>query len=189
MVRPVILKGMFVMKCLMTVLVAAVSLAAFAQEPAAEGAARPRSGRAAMGGGQSIEPVLRAAMNPKIAEKAAITEEQVEKLKALAGEKDTLKALHEKVRKGTERRVELLKAEKIDEAAVMAAIDGAWDAKKEVAKFQTKRLIAVKSILSAEQIEKIRDALKAKRDGRQKGARGEGKGRRRGKTVEIPSET
>ena len=189
MVRPAILKGMFAMKCLMTMLVAAVSLAAFAQEPAAEGAACPRGGRKMMRAGPSIEPVLRAAMNPKIAEKVAITEEQVAKLKALAGEKGVLKPLHEKVRKGTERQVELLKAEKIDEAAVMAALDEVWDAKKEVAKYQTKRLIAVKSILSAEQIEKIRAALKAKRDGRQKGPRAEGKGRRGKKTVEAPSET
>ena len=177
------------MKCLMMLLAAAVSLVALAQEPAAEGAARPRSGRVAMGGGQSVEPVLRAAMNPKIAAKAAITEEQIAKLKALAGEKDTLKTLHEKVRKGTERQVELLRAEKIDEAAVMAAIDEVWDAKKEVAKCQTKRLIAVKSVLSAEQIEKIRDALKAMRDGRQNGPRAEGKGRGGKKAVKAPSET
>ena len=177
------------MKCLMTMLAAAVSLVALAQEPAAEGAVRPRSGRVATGGGQSIEPVLRAATNPKIVEKAAITAEQVAKLKSLADEKGALKTLHEKVRKGTERQVELLKAEKIDEAAVMAAIDETWDAKKEVAKYQTKRLIAVKSILSAEQIEKIRDALKARRDGHQKGPRAEGKGRRGRKTVETPSGT
>ena len=177
------------MKCLMTMLAAAVSLVALAQEPAAEGAARPRGGRVAMAGGPSIEPVLRAAMNPKLAEKAAITEEQVAKLKAIADEKGALKTLHEKVRKGTERQVELLKAEKIDEAAVMAAIDETWDAKKEVAKYQTKRLIAVKSILSAEQIEKIRDALKTKRDGHQKDPRAEGKGRRGRKTVETPSGT
>ena len=176
------------MKCLMTMLAAAVSLVALAQEPAAEGAVRPRGGRMAMAGGPSIEPVLRAAMNPKLAEKAAITEEQVAKLKAIADEKGALKTLHEKVRKGTDRQVELLKAEKIDEAAVMAAIDETWDAKKEVAKYQTKRLIAVKSILSAEQIEKIRDALKAKRDGRQTGPRAEGKGRRGRKTVETPPE-
>ena len=177
------------MKCLMTMLAAAVSLVALAQEPAAEGAVRPRGGRMAMAGGPSIEPVLRAAMNPKLAEKAAITEEQVAKLKAIADEKGALKTLHEKVRKGTERQVELLKAEKIDEAAVMSAIDETWDAKKEVAKYQTKRLIAVKSILSAGQIEKIRDALKAKRDGDQKGSRAEGKGRRGRKAVETPSET
>ena len=188
MVRPTILKGMLAMKCLMTMLVAAVSLAAFAQEPAAEGAACPRRGRKMMAG-PSIEPVLRAAMNPKIAEKVAITEEQVAKLKALADEKGVSKPLHEKIQKGTERQVELLKAEKIDEAAVMAALDEVWDAKKEVAKYQTKRLIAVKSILSAEQIEKIRAALKAKRDGRQKGPRAEGKGRGGKKTVEAPSET
>lgn len=177
------------MKCLMMMVVATVSLVALAREPAAEGAARPRGGRMAMVGGPSIEPVLWAAMNPKLAEKASITEEQVAKLKAIADEKGALKTLHEKVRKGTERQVELLKAEKIDEAAVMTAVDEVWDAKKEVAKYQTKRLIAVKSILSPEQIEKIRDALKAKRDGDQKGFRAEGKGRRGRKAVETPSET
>ena len=177
------------MKCLMTMLAAAVSLVALAQEPAAGGVARPRGGRMAMAGGPSVEPVLRAAMNPKLAEKAAITEEQVAKLKVLADEKGALKTFHEKVRLGTERQVELLKAEKVDEAAVMAALDEVWDAKKEVAKYQTKRLIAVKSILSAEQIEKIRDALKAKRDGRQKGPRAEGKGRRERKAAEAPSES
>ena len=177
------------MKSLMTMLVAAVSLVALAQEPAAEGAARPRGGRVATDGGRSIEPVLRSAMNPKIAEKAAITEEQVAKLKVLADEKGALKTFREKVRQGTERQVELLKAEKVDEAAVMAALDEVWDAKKEVAKYQTKRLIAVKSILSSEQIEKIRDALKAKRDGRQKGPRAEGKGRRGRKAAEAPSES
>ena len=177
------------MKCLMTMLAAAVSLVALAQEPAAEGAARPRGGRMAMAGGPSIEPVLRAAMNPKLAEKASITEEQVAKLKVIADEKGALKTLHEKVRKGTDRQVELLKAEKIDEAAVMAAIDETWDAKKEVAKYQTKRLIAVKSILSAEQIEKIRETLKAKRGGRQNGPRAGGKGRSGKKAVETPSET
>lgn len=177
------------MKCLMMMLAAAVSLVALAQEPVAEGAARPRGGRMAMVGGPSIEPVLRAAMNPKLAEKASITEEQVAKLKVIADEKGALKTLHEKIRKGTERQVELLKAEKIDEAAVMTAVDEVWDAKKEVAKYQTKRLIAVKSILSVGQIEKIRDALKAKREGRQKGPRAEGRGQRGDKAVENQSET
>ena len=177
------------MKCLMMMVVATVSLVALAREPAAEGAARPRGGRMAMVGGPSIEPVLRAAMNPKLAEKASITEEQVAKLKVIADEKGALKTLHEKVRKGTDRQVELLKAEKIDEAAAMAAIDETWDAKKEVAKYQTKRLIAVKSILSAEQIEKIRETLKAKRGGRQNGPRAGGKGRSGKKAVETPSET
>ena len=177
------------MKSLMMMVAAAVSLASLAQGPAAGSAACSRGGRVEKAGTPSIEPVLRAAMNPKLAEKAAISEEQVAKLKAIADEKGALKTLHEKVRKGAERQVELLKAEKIDEAAVMAAIDETWDAKKEVAKYQTKRLIAVKSILSAEQIEKIRDALKAKRGGHQTGPRAEGKGRKGRKAAETPSET
>ena len=177
------------MKSLMMMVAAAVSLASLAQGPAAGCAACSRGGRAEKTGAPSIEPVLRAATNAKLAEKAGISEEQVAKLKAIADEKGALKTLHEKVRKGTERQVELLKAEKIDEAAVMAAIDETWDAKKEVAKYQTKRLIAVKSILSAEQIEKIRDALKAKRGGHQTGPRAEGKGRKGRKAAETPSET
>lgn len=137
------------MKCMIAICAAALAFAAVAQEPTV------RRGRAV-----SIDPVVRAALNPKLAEKLGISEEQSAKLKALNAEKEGLKELNEKVRKGMERQAELLKAEKIDEAAVMAALDEVWEARKEVAKRQTKRIIAVKSILTSEQIAKARESLK-----------------------------
>ena len=60
-----------------------------------------------------------------------------------------------------DRQAELRAAEKIDESAVMATMDEVFAARKEVAKLQMKRLIAVKSILSPEQIKATTEALKS----------------------------
>ena len=156
------------MKCLMmTMAAAALALAAVAQEPAGGGKARSPRPAMMMPG----EPVLRAACNPKMAEKLGLTEEQSAKIKALADDKSAMKALHEKVRKGMERQTELLKAEKIDEAAVMAALDEVFEARKEIAKCQTKRIIAVKSILTPEQIGKASDMLASEKARRREKSR------------------
>ena len=146
------------MKCLIVVVAAALVSTAVAEGPMAK--------RGSVG---VIDPVVRAALNPKLAEKLGVTEEQSAKLKALKAEKDGMKELNEKVRKGMERQAELLKADQVDEAAVMAALDEVWDARKEVAKRQTRRLIAVKSILKPDQIAKAREALKSlRKDGGRK---------------------
>lgn len=156
------------MKHLMASLVAALAFAAVAQGPMGRGNMPP------------IEPVLRAAQNPKLAEKLGITAEQVARLKALADEKGSMKELQEKVRKGMERQAELLKAGTVDEAAVMAALDEVWEARKAIAKRQTQRLIAVRKVLSEEQIGKVREAMKAMRGERRQAPRGEDRGRKRG---------
>lgn len=153
------------MKCLMTVFVALMAMSVLAQAPERRGPG-------------SMEPVLRAALNPKLAEKLGVTEEQAAKLKALADEKGNQRELNEKIRKGMERQAELLKAEKIDEAAVMAVLDEVWAARKEIAKRQTKRVIAVRSILTSEQVKQAVEAVKTMRDGHRKGPKGEAKGRK-----------
>ena len=140
------------MKSLVCALAAVVAVAAFAEGPRAR---KPWM--------ESINPVVRVALNPKAAEKLGITEEQAAKLKALEDGKGELNELQEKVRKGMERQAELMKAEKIDEAAVMASLDEVWAVRKEIAKKQTARLISVKSILSDEQIRKAREVLKSTR--------------------------
>lgn len=139
------------MKCMIAVCAAALAFAATAQDPTMRRNPNPAG---------AINPVVRAALNPKLAEKLGITEEQSAKLKALNAEKDGQKELNERIRKGMERQAELLKADKVDEAAVMAALDEVWEARKEVAKRQTKRIIAVKSILTPEQVAKAREAIK-----------------------------
>lgn len=155
------------MKVMTLMMAAAMSLAAMAQEaaPAARG-----------GNMRSVDPVVRMALNPKMAEKLGVTEEQAAKLKALSDDHETIKGLHEKARKGSDRQAELLRAEVVDEAAVMAALDETWAARKEVARLQTKRIIAVRSILSADQIAKAHAAMKEMRN-RPKGLKGGSKRR------------
>ncbi|MGN0833995.1 MAG: Spy/CpxP family protein refolding chaperone [Kiritimatiellia bacterium] len=151
------------MKCLMTVAAAALALAAFAEEPA-EKATREMRARPprAMMGAPSADPVMRAALNPKLAEKLGLSEAQAAKLKALREDQGRMRSLHEQIRKGMERQTELLKAEKIDEAAVMAAIDAVFEARKAIAKEQTGRLIAAKAILTPEQIKQAQELAGAR---------------------------
>ena len=155
MVWAVITERNLKMKCLIAMVAAALALAAVAQEPV--------QGKARRGQPGSVDPIVRAALNPKIAEKVGLTEEQQAKLKALEGDKGVLKGLQEKIRKGMDRQAELMAAEKIDEAAVMATMDDVFEARKEVAKFQMKRLIAVKAILTPEQVKATTEALKSLR--------------------------
>ena len=152
------------MKCLMTVLAASLTFAALAQGP--DGAAKGGS----RGAGPSVEPIVQMVRNPKMVEKLGFTEEQVAKLKAIGDSREALKELQAKVRQGSERQAELLKAEKIDEAAVMAAVDEVWNAKREIAKIQTKRVIAVRSVLSPEQVRQALETFRSTRGKR--GAKG-----------------
>ena len=64
------------MKCLFAMAAAALALAAVAQDPAPD---RPRQAPAG-----TIDPIVRAALNPKVSKKIGLTEEQQAKLKAVA---------------------------------------------------------------------------------------------------------
>ena len=142
------------MKSLVFALVAVVASAAFADGP------KMRQQAPA----EAMSPIIRAVQNPKIAAKLGLSEEQTAKLKTLAEGQEELKGLQEKVRKGMEWQAELLKSKKVDKAAVMSALDEVWAARKEIAKRQMTRLIAVKSILTDEQVAKVREALQTMRN-------------------------
>ena len=152
------------MKKIIVVLAVAFSLAAVAQGPAAAGdgarPARMRGGRMVGAPMMRADPLVRAVMMPKVAEKLNLTPEQRAKVDALKGGAEENAALRAKVNQGMQKQAELLKAEKIDEAAVMAALDMVWDARKEMAKAQTRRVIAVKSILTPEQIAQALEEVK-----------------------------
>lgn len=159
------------MNKLMMTFAATMAFAAFAQEPAvpasdAAGAApvakAMRPHRPQMMGG-AMDPLVRAVMNPKFASKIGLTDEQKAKLADLRGGKSENRELQAKVRAGMEKQVELLKAEKIDEAAVMKAIDEVFEARKEMAKAQTRRTIAVRTILTPEQVAKALESMKEMR--------------------------
>lgn len=159
------------MKNLMVVVAATMAFAAFAQEPAAPAAdakapaaPAPKAMRAQhrppMMGGGMMDPLARAVMNPRLAEKIGLSDDQKAKLAAFRAAKPMDAELQAKVRAGMEKQVELLKAEKIDEAAVMAAIDEVFEARKAIAKAQTKRTIEIRSILTPEQVAKALEAMK-----------------------------
>ena len=78
------------------------------------------------------------------------------------------------------KQFDLMKAEKVDEAAVMKAIDEVFELRKQMAKEQVRRVIEIKLILTPEQIAKAREEMRANfaaRGGRPDGQRGERGGR------------
>ena len=178
-------------KLMMVAVAALVSAACFADESAPEAKrperrmGRPPMGERAMMGGAGMmgDPIMWAVMNPKAAEMIGLSDDQKAKLKELQGSRGGNRELQEKVRKGMEKQMELLKAEKIDEAAVMAAIDEVFEARKAVAKEQTKRIIAVRALLTPEQVSKATEAMKELRASR--ASKGEGR-RTRGPKPEAP---
>lgn len=167
------------MKKLMFAMVAALSFAVVAQDAEGPKAGQRDGGfrhgprdRGAMaaergmmpggfGGGMMSDPAVMAATNPKIAEKIGLSAEACEQIKKLdTDNRAKVQELQKKTRELMEKQAQLMKAEKIDEAAVMAAIDELFECRKEMAKTQTKRLISVKSLLTPEQITKATELLK-----------------------------
>ncbi len=183
------------MKSIMMTIVAALCCVAVAQGPEG-GPNRERGGRfGGMRGGMPPgmgNPLVNMVSNPKMAEKLGLTAEQQAKLKELRENRKEDRELQEKARVATMKQFDLMKAEKIDEAAVMAAIDEVFELRKKMAQEQVKRLIAVKSILTPEQIKKAHEEMRARREAgpRRNGPHGDGprgRGQRRGKP-EQPKE-
>jgi Spy/CpxP family protein refolding chaperone len=117
--------------------------------------------------------------NPAVAEKIGLSDEQKAKLNELKGDREANRAAQDKVRAATMKQLDLMKAEKIDEGAVMAAIDEVFELRKAMAKDQAKRVIAVKSILTPEQVAKAHEEMKKMFEARgDRGPRREGKGPR-----------
>ena len=177
------------MKSLIIVAVAALSCVAFA-EGAPEGGARPEGGHRGFGpregGGMGpmmvSDPIVRMVSNPAMADKIGLSDEQKAKLKELKGDHEANREAQNKVREATMKQLDLMKAEKINEAAVMAAIDEVFELRKAMAKEQAKRVIAVKSVLTPEQVKKAHEEMKKAFEARgDRGPRREGKGPRRGK--------
>ena len=174
------------MKSLIIVAVAALSCVAFA-DGGPEGGARPEGGRRGFGpreGGMGpmmggMDPIVRMVSNPAVAEKIGLSDEQKAKLNELKGDKEANRAAQDKVRAATMKQLDLMKAEKIAEGAVMAAIDEVFELRKAMAKEQAKRVIAVKSVLTPEQVKKAHEEMKKMFEARgDRGPRREGKGPR-----------
>ena len=154
------------MKKLMMIAVAALSCVVLADGP--EGGPRRPGGpgfHGGMGGMRhpemGMDPIVFAVMRPKIVEKLGLSEEQKEKLKAVTDRAKDGRETMKKVREATMKQFDLMKADKVDEAAVMKAIDEVFELRKQMAKEQVRRVIEIKWILTPEQIAKAREEMKA----------------------------
>jgi Spy/CpxP family protein refolding chaperone len=187
------------MKSLMLAVAAMLACAAFAaDEGAAQAEGGPRRGRGPLGGpmaGAMMEgalaagPILQLATDPATAEKIGLSEAQITKIKALSEAQKASRESGKKMREAVQKQTQLMQADKIDESAVMAAIDEVFELRKAMAKEQTKQVIAMKSILTPEQISKAKEEMKARfakrlnRRGDQ-APRKDGKGDKPGKKAE-----
>ena len=177
------------MKKLMMIAVAALCCVALADGPE-RGAHRPGGPgpHGGMGGMRphemGFDPIVFAVQRPRIAEKLGLSEEQKAKIKGVTDRAKGGREAMQKVREATKRQFDLMKAEKVDEAAVMKAIDEVFELRKEMAKEQVQRVIEIRAILTPEQIAKAREEMKAgfaaRGDRGPRGPRGDREGRRHG---------
>lgn len=176
------------MKKLMMVAMTVVGLAVFAQEQEAapkagphrgpgrgsrmaERGGMPRGGRGMHGGmfgpGMVGDPAVMAVMNPQVADKIGVTKEVQEQIRKIdADSRKVVRDMQQKTQGAMEKQASLMKEAKPDEAAVMAAIDELFDLRKEMAKAQTKRVLAVKALLTPEQLASALETMKKLRDER-----------------------
>ena len=177
------------MKKLMMIAVAALCCVALADGPE-RGAHRPGGPgpHGGMGGMRphemGFDPIVFAVQRPRIAEKLGLSEEQKAKIKGVTDRAKGGREAMQKVREATKRQFDLMKAEKVDEAAVMKAIDEVFELRKQMAKEQVQRVIEIKAILTPEQMAKAREEMRAgfaaRGDRGPRGPRGDREGRRHG---------
>ena len=118
------------------------------------------------------DPVMRVLANPQVCEKLGITEDQKAKLKAAVSGSGADRDLQKKIRQGMEKQMQLMSAETIDEAAVMAVIDEVFEARKAAAKEQAKRMIAARAVLTPEQLSLLKAEMASMAPKRQRPAKG-----------------
>lgn len=94
--------------------------------------------------------------NPRMAKKLKLTDDQQVALEKVAEDfKQQRRTMQEKMEGTMVQQAELLTAETVDEVAVMAAIDEAFDRRRDMAKLQMKVLLEARKILTPEQIKDL----------------------------------
>lgn len=150
----------------------AVSVSAQDRALGAEAAARAPGGDRRPGGrmapterimgGGDIEQnmLLRLLDNPRIAEEIKLTEEQRTVLTDVLKEYDEqLEAYRPKLDQAIQVQTGLLGELKPDEAKLMEAVEAAWKIRTEIAKIQTRKLLALRSHLTVDQINRAKEMM------------------------------
>lgn len=118
-----------------------------------------------MFGGMPGDRAVMAVMNPRVADKIGVSKEVQEKIQKIDQDsRKEVRELQQKTQGAMAKQANLMKEAKPDEAAVMAAIDELFDLRKQMAKAQTRRVLAVKALLTPEQIDAAVEALRKMRE-------------------------
>ncbi len=98
--------------------------------------------------------------NPDFAKRLALTPEQQDQIKRLALEQRT-KMMEQQgaLQKSAGKQVELLLADPLDEAALMAAVEETSKARTEMAKAGIQNLIEIRKVLTEEQRKQLREMM------------------------------
>ena len=120
-----------------------------------------------MMGGNPAEAAVMSVLNPKIAEKIGLSEEVRAQIKKIDGDsRAATRELQKKTREAMEKQAKLMSEPTSDEASVMAAIDELFELRKEMAKHQTRRVFAIKALLTSEQLAAATEEMKKFREER-----------------------
>lgn len=144
-----------IIRCVM--IVSLLTLTLRAEEPTEQqDGKKPGEGKRRWGeAGNLVERLVK---NPQMARRLDLTEEQrvaLEKVSVEIGAKQ--KGLQEQMKESVFDQAELMTAETVDEATVMAAVDKTFELRKEMAKLQMKSLFEARKILTPEQIARLKN--------------------------------
>lgn len=112
------------------------------------------------GGGRLgfLVPLLQ---QPETAAKIGLPEDKAAALAATFADLDAqMKVVNEKLPAAFKAQAEALGADTVDEAAALAAVNAVWDLRREVALLQTRKVLAIRSTLDAEQLKKAEKLLR-----------------------------
>jgi len=99
--------------------------------------------------------------DPTMIQELGLSDTQVKEIKdSMAGSEQELKDLNGKLEQAGMRQVELMKADTLDEEALMKAVQESGDISTAIAKLRVKQLIAAHKVLTPEQRTKLRETMK-----------------------------
>ena len=112
------------------------------------------------GGDVEQNLLLRVLENPQVAERLQLTEAQRDALGKVFKEFDAeLETIRPKLEEALKVQAGLLGEINLDRDKLMAAVEDAWKLRTEIAKIQTRKLLALRSQLTADQINRAREMM------------------------------
>lgn len=126
-----------------------------------EAAMMRERGRRMMGADSEGMMVRMLMSDQRMIKELGLTDEQVKAIKdAMAASEEELKAFNEKIEKSVLQQAELMKADTLDEAALMKAVEATGELRTQIAKLRMKQVLAGYKVLLPAQRTKLSELVK-----------------------------